>query len=117
MTGSLTLSGDPTNALEAATKQYVDTGLSSKANSSTLVKTTLEASSWDSTTAVYTFESTYPSTSYDISIEPNGATITSTQYDAWGKAKILGNPDANTIKALGTIPTIDIPIVISVVSK
>lgn len=66
---------------------------------------------------VYSLESLYPSTSYDVSIEPNGAMITSAQYEAWSKAQILGNPDENTIRALGTVPTVDIPVVLTVTSK
>lgn len=93
----------------------VQTQIDAKANKGSIVKSTLSASGWSS--GVYSFESTYPNASYDISIEPNGATITTEQYEAWSKAQVLGNPDANTIKALGTVPTVDIPIVLSVVPK
>lgn len=122
MTGALTLNGDPTSGLHASTKQYVDNSIASiqtqidtKANKGSIVKSTLSASGWSN--GVYSLEPTYPNASYDISMEPNGATITAEQYEAWSKAQVLGNPDSNIIKALGTVPTVDIPIVLSVTPK
>lgn len=70
-----------------------------------------------SDTYVYSFEEDYPSTSYDISVEPDGSMITKEQYSAWGDAQIVGNPDVNSIKALGDVPTVDIPIIVYVNEK
>ena len=128
MKGDLTLYRNPTNNLHAATKQYVDDATSSvsttvqtqidtKSNKPTQVKMTLLSSGWDSNTNTYSFETTYPSATYDISLEPNGATITEAQFEAWSQAQILGNPDSNVIKSLGSVPTVDIPIVLTVTEK
>lgn len=79
-----------------------------------IVSSTLSASSWSN--GVYSFESTYPVASYDIEISlSDGAT--SEQAKAFTGAIIVGSATANTIKALGTIPTVDIPIIIKVVAK
>ena len=71
---------------------------------------TMEASGWSNN--VYSFESTYPSTTYDIEIEPNGAVVTLAQMKAFGKAMIAGNATQNVCKAIGTVPAIDIPIIV-----
>ena len=86
----------------------------SKANKATFVEATMAAASWSSNT--YSFEATYPNATYDIEIQPN-STCTADQLDAWSKAKILGNITTNTATALGEVPTIDIPIIIKVVTK
>ena len=64
----------------------------------------------------YSFEDNYPKTANDISIEPSNA-ITMDQYKSWCKAKIVGSSSTNILKALGTIPTIDIPVIIGVTKK
>lgn len=128
MKGDLTLYRNPTNNLHAATKQYVDDSTSSvsttiqtqidtKSNKPTQVKMTLLSSGWDSTTNIYSFETTYPSATYDISVEPNGASITQAQFEAWSQAQLVGNPDSNVIKSLGTVPSVDIPVVLTVTEK
>ncbi|MBQ9046788.1 MAG: hypothetical protein IJ120_02700 [Solobacterium sp.] len=81
----------------------------------TAVAATMTATGWNN--AVYSFESSYPSTTYDIEIEPNGDAITTAQLDAWGQARLVGSVTTNTVKACGTVPSIDIPIVIKAVKK
>lgn len=76
---------------------------------------TLAVASWSN--GVYSFTSTYPNASYDIAVEPDGNSITAAQYEAWVAAKIVGNSASNTIKALGTVPTVAIPVVIRVMPK
>ena len=71
----------------------------------------LAASSWSNKS--YSFEGTYPNAEYDLSISINGDSCTSEQCKAWDLAIIKGSPTTNKIKAMGTIPTIDIPIVIT----
>lgn len=75
---------------------------------------TLLASGWSS--GQYSLESTYLAASYDISIEPN-STCTADQLTAWSEANIVGNATANKVKAFGTIPTVNIPIIIKAVKK
>ena len=74
------------------------------------------AASWNSSAKTYSFEETYPIASYDIEIRPNDS-CTEAQFEAWSSAQIVGSVSANTCKAFGDIPTIDIPIVISVTPK
>lgn len=90
-------------------------GLADKQAKATTVTSTLLAATWSNGT--YSFESTYPSSSYDILIEPDGNTLTADQYAAWSKAQIVGNSATNVIKALGTVPAINIPIQIRVIPK
>lgn len=90
-------------------------GLADKQAKATTVTSTLLAATWSNGT--YSFESTYPNSGYDILIEPDGNTLTADQYAAWSKAQIVGNSATNVIKALGTVPTINIPIQIRVIPK
>lgn len=78
------------------------------------INATLTTSNWKN--GEYSFESIYPNAQYDITVSVSPA-ATSTQYDAFSNAKICGNLSSNVLKALGTIPTINIPIMIKVVSK
>lgn len=81
----------------------------------TIATKTLVASSWSN--GSYSLESVYPNTSYDLDIEINGDSCTTAQCDAWDLARIKGSPTKNIIKALGTVPTIDIPVVIKYTMK
>lgn len=78
--------------------------------------TTLTASSWDSTSNSYSFESTYANDSYDIEVALDGDNATDEQINAWIAAKMLSS-SSNKIIAKGTIPTVDIPIILTVISK
>lgn len=75
---------------------------------------TLVASGWS--LERYSLESMYPATTYDITIEPNN-TCTKIQLAAWSAANIVGNATSNTIRAFGTVPTVDIPVIIKAVKK
>ena len=86
-----------------------------KGLSGTTTATTLLSSAWSN--GVYSFESTYPSATYDIFIELNGDSITAEQMTAWSKAKVLGSVNGNTYKATGVVPTIDVPVIIRVVKR
>lgn len=85
------------------------------AKTESVTTATLAVASWSS--GAYSFTSTYPDASYDIAVEPDGNSITAAQYEAWTNAKIVGNSASNTIKALGTVPTVAIPVVIRVMPK
>lgn len=82
----------------------------------TITTTTLLASSWDSTEKSYSFETDYPSASYDIEVALD-STATSEQAEAFNGAQIVGSATSNTIKAYGDVPTVDIPIIVKVVTK
>lgn len=76
---------------------------------------TLLSGSWSGQT--YSLEGSYPSSKYDIEVELSG-NATKEIAKAWGK--IIPVPDTsgrNIIKALGTVPSINIPVRLKVVSK
>lgn len=74
----------------------------------------LSASSWADNT--YSFESTYPIALYDIEISVDSS-ATEEQFTAFSDALICGSYNSNIITAKGTVPTVDIPIIIKVVKK
>lgn len=65
----------------------------------------------------YSFERHYPIDEYDIEVELNGDSATEEQIEAWSNAKMVGSDTANKLYAKGDVPTIDIPIVLKVVTK
>ena len=75
------------------------------------VATTLAAASWSGN--VYSFESTYPATDYDLTVEVAN-TATAAQYEAFAAGLITGSATNNAITALGVIPSVDIPIILTV---
>lgn len=75
---------------------------------------TMSASSWSSNQ--YSFESINSSTNYDLTISV-APTATEAQYDAFAKAKICGSTNSNVVTALGTVPTVDIPVLLKAVRK
>ena len=76
---------------------------------------TISASGWSN--GQYSFESVYPSSSYDISdILPNENT-TDAQRAAWIAADCGGYCTTNKIIAHGSVPTIDIPVTLALVQK
>ena len=86
------------------------------AHKPTITTATLLASNWDSSAKTYSFESTYPNASYDIEISLD-STATSEQAEAFNGAQIVGSATSNIIKAYGDVPTVDIPIILKVVTK
>lgn len=80
----------------------------------TYTNVTMTSGGWSS--SQYSFESTYPNDSYNISVSV-ASTATSAQFDAFGKAKIVGNASSNVVKALGTVPTVDIPVMLKITRK
>lgn len=82
----------------------------------TITTATLLASNWDSTAKTYSFETDYPSESYDIEVALD-STATSEQAEAFNGAQIVGSATSNIIKAYGDVPTVDIPIILRVVTK
>lgn len=82
----------------------------------TITATTLLASNWDSTAKTYSFESTYPSANYDIEVDIDGDRCTDEQLNAWIAAKPLSS-STNKIVAKGDIPTVDIPVILTITPK
>lgn len=78
------------------------------------VEATMSASKWSG--GQYSFESAYPFASYNIEIEPSG-NMTAEQYAVWSAAQIVGSSTTNICKSLGTVPEIDLPIIITVETK
>ena len=75
---------------------------------------TITSVGWSGNT--YSFESTFPSTQYDITVAPAN-TLTTEQIQAWGAAIMTGNVGQNTITALGTVPTMDLPCMVEARKK
>lgn len=76
---------------------------------------TMLASAWSGN--VYSFENSYPRSTYNIEIYLDGDNITSGQKSAFGAAEIVGSLSGNTVKALGEVPTVNIPIIVKAVRK
>lgn len=75
---------------------------------------TILTSGWTDNT--YSLEAEYPSETYDVFIYPS-KDCTIEQYGAFGSAAIASDKDNNVLTALGTVPTIDIPVIAKVVKK
>lgn len=78
----------------------------------TIITDTLTVANWSN--KEYSFEVIYPADQYDIDVELNGDSATADQYNAWASAKLVGEVASNKIKALGTVPTVAIPVVLVV---
>lgn len=109
---AVTLSGY--GVTDAYTKTETDTLLKAKANTTTVVTYTLKSGSWAN--SQYSFESTYPSASYDVEVGINGDSATDAQYKAWAALKPMDSA-SNILKIKGKTPTIDIPVLLKVVDK
>lgn len=88
--------------------------LGKKQNAPKTEELVMTASGWSN--GQYSLESRYPSNRYDIEIGPSND-ATAEQIQAYGAALIPINPDANIVIAKGEVPTVDIPLVVKVVSK
>jgi len=90
-----------------------------KQDKPTIGTVTIPADGWktEDGETFYSFEETYPFAQYDISIEPDGESVTDAQMKAWGLAKPTGSPTANRVILKGTTPEIGIPIIVKVVRK
>lgn len=93
--------------------EELESGLPSKENKATIVAGTMLASGWSN--GSYSFESTYPVSKYNIEIALNN-TATAEQFNAFNSAQIVGSATTNIVKAYGSTPTIDIPIIIKAVA-
>ena len=81
----------------------------------TYAEVTLEVAKWSGQN--YSLEANYPTSTYDIEIELSG-NATKDIAKVWGKVIPVPSPDGqNIIKALGTVPSINIPIRVKAVKK
>lgn len=79
----------------------------------TINATTIASSGWSN--GVYSaLQTTYPAASYDLEIVLNGSIITAEQKNAWDSAQIVGGSSTNVLTAFGTVPSVDIPVIIKV---
>lgn len=106
----MTVMLDVTNSKAYVVTEHIDSNITS------ITTTTLFASNWDSITKTYSFETDYPKATYDLEIALD-STATSEQAEAFNGAQIVGSATSNIVKAYGTVPTVDIPIIIKVVTK
>ena len=111
-----------------ATNEYLDyTGLSrlkqkmdaaygggGGGSTQTVTASTVSASGWSN--GYYSFESSWPSSQYNIQVDLYEST-TAAQASAWQAAQIVGSVTNNRIKALGTVPTVDIPVMVTATTK
>ena len=97
---------------DSALQEHQD--ISGKANVPTFSQYTILTSVWSS--GVYSFESDFPNATYDIEIELD-STATESQVEAWSNAKPTAVFGTNTMKALGDVPTVDIPVIVKKVVK
>ena len=102
--------GVPTSNSGATPKSYVDKLIP------TVTALTMSTNSWNSSAKTYSFETAYPFANYNISIEL-ADTATDAQITAWSEAKILGSATANVATAKGSVPTVDIPIILTAIPK
>ena len=99
---------------DPVTGQWVKVGMPKVTGGPIYITGTMLASGWIDN--IYSFESNYPNSEYNISIEVAN-TATAEQFEAFGDAMICGSVDSNVATALGDVPTVDIPIIIKVVLK
>ena len=105
--------GIPKNDLASDVQNSLN-AVADKSNKPTFSQYTILTSGWSS--GVYSFESAFPSATYDIEIELD-STATESQVEAWSSAKPTAVFGTNTMKALGDVPTVDIPVIVKAVMK
>lgn len=106
-----------TTGMSAVTVQdVIDELYEGKENKPTYVDYTLSASLWSSSDGTYSLESIYPHTLYNIGVLTSSE-MTKDQAVAYGKAMIVGNKSTNVLKALGDIPTANIPVILEVTER
>ncbi len=77
---------------------------------------TMFSSVWDADNKTYSFETNYPNSQYNLEIALD-QTASEQQQKAWNKANILGSATSNVVKAMGEVPTVNIPIILEVSKK
>lgn len=75
----------------------------------------LAANDWDPEAKTYSFEEAYPFETYDVNIEP--IDCTQEQAESWGAILPMGSSSANVLTALGDVPAVDIPVLLTIKEK
>lgn len=101
-----TVTDDSTNDKTVVTMPSVPT--------TTVASYTLLASGWSS--GIYDLSATYPDANYNIYVDCCEDT-TAAQITAFQKAVMVGSIGHNRIKATGTVPTIDIIVMVTATTK
>lgn len=70
---------------------------------------------WDN--GVYSFESQFPSDTYDIYIQPGPGTTEDQLYDIADAGIVVGSETLNTIRCVGTVPVNTIQLMVLAVKK
>lgn len=104
-----------TDAVFGSNGETLTALLASKETRYIPVRYTLEVSKWSG--GKYSFESTYPASQYNLDIEPDGDVMTAAQYEIFSSASLVGMMNENSIRALGTVPNINLPIILTVKPK
>lgn len=99
----------PISKAQAAAIKEVADKLNTKQNDAVYTVASIIASGWNNDE--YSFETTYPASKYDLEVQI-APSATLAQYSAFSSGCICGNATTNILKALGTIPSIDIPIIL-----
>ncbi|MCR5372705.1 MAG: hypothetical protein K6E41_04490 [Solobacterium sp.] len=76
---------------------------------------TMNSADWSGST--FSFEDDYPSSDYDIEIALDGDESDAAEYAAWSAAQILGSATSNVVTALGTVPAINLHVIVKAVTK
>lgn len=82
----------------------------------TITSFVLLASNWNADSKSYSFETTYPSALYNINLSLSGS-CTDEEELAFLAARIRGSASGNIAIAKGTVPTINIPIILEVTER
>ena len=82
----------------------------------TITSYTISASGWNSSGVYSALASSYPYATYNVEIFPI-STMTTAQYEAMSAAGMVGYTSNNNILALGTVPTVNIPVMLKVMRK
>lgn len=80
----------------------------------TVTQYTMTAGGWSG--GYYSFESTWPSSAYNITVNVCDAT-TSAQLTAYADAAMVGSISQNRVKATGTVPSVDIIVAVTATTK
>lgn len=93
----------------------VNEGFRQLAEKPAVVKAKLAAPSWDSN--IYSFEATYPASSYNIALSYDGDSFSADSKEAFDGAGLVGSATENKFIATGDVPTIDIPVILEVIPR